>query len=112
VQPSWLRDTKAGRILFVVVVLAVAFGITKGCANRDVEVEQDEAVEIARTQIDFTPNLTQVKFLKQGLRSRSTWFVSFAIREATGVFARCTVVEVSARTGAVGSIREGGRGDC
>jgi hypothetical protein len=99
------RDRPLGRIVILLVVLAVALLALKTCASRDTDVSQDEAIEIAREEIDFEPDRTMVRFLPRGVDSRPFWAVSFSLLDAAGNPERITVVLVDGTTGEVEEIR-------
>jgi hypothetical protein len=104
-----LRDRPLGRILLLVAVLVVAFVASKSCASRDTEVESDEAVEIAREEVDYEPDRVMVRFTPRGIDSTPHWAVSLSVVDADGNPERITVVLVDARTGEVVEVdREGG----
>ncbi len=104
-----LRDRPLGRILLLILVLAVAFVASKSCASRDTEVDSDEAVEIARQEVDYEPERVMVRFTPRGIDSTPHWAVSLSLVDAAGNAERVTVVLVDARTGQVVEIdREGG----
>jgi hypothetical protein len=104
-----IRDRPIGRILLLVAVLVVAFVASKSCASRDTEVESDEAVEIAREQVDYEPDRVMVRFTPRGIDSTPHWAVSLSVTDDAGNLERVTVVVVDARNGAVVEIdREGG----
>lgn len=93
----------------LVAALAVAFVASKSCASRDTDVESDEAVEIAREQVDFEPSRVMVRFTPRGIDSTPHWAVSLSIEDDDGNLERVTVVVVDARNGEVVEIdREGG----
>lgn len=92
----------------LLLVLLVAFLATKSCASRDLEVSKDEAVEIARREIDFRPDRVGVRFIPRGVQSRPFWAVSLSRRDADGNLDRVTVVVVNAETGEIAEIRREG----
>jgi hypothetical protein len=90
------------------VVLLAAFVAAKSCASRDTDVSSDEAIEIAREEIDYEPDRVMVRFTPRGIDSRPYWAVSLSTLDATGGLDVVTVVLVNARTGDVEEIdREG-----
>lgn len=99
------RDRPLGRIVILLVVLAIALLALKTCASRDTDVSQDEAVEIAREEVDFEPERTMVRFVPRGVDSRPFWAVSFSQLDANGQPERITVVLVDGTTGEVEEIR-------
>ncbi len=88
-------------------MLAVAFAAARGCASRETEVSQEEAVEIAREQIDYEPDRVMTRFIARGIESRPSWAVSLAMLREDGAFERVTVVVVDGRTGDVVDVKHG-----
>jgi hypothetical protein len=99
------RDRPLGRIVILVVVLVVALLAARTCASRDTDVSQDEAIEIARQEIDFEPERTMVRFTPRGVDSRPFWAVSFSLLDTDGNPERITVVLVDGTTGEIEEIR-------
>ncbi len=88
-------------------ILAVALLASRGCASRETDVSQEEAVEIARGEIDYEPERVMTRFLPRGVESRPSWAVSLATLHEDGSFERLTVVVVDGRTGDVVEIKRG-----
>ena len=86
-------------------LLVVAFLFTRGCANRSIDIEQDEAIAIAKRQVDFTPNNVGIRLLRRGVKSTPFWNVSLSVKLADGSFRNVTVVIIDARTGRVDEIQ-------
>jgi hypothetical protein len=93
----------------LVAVLVLAVVAAKSCASRDTEVSSDEAVEIAREEIDYAPDRVMVRFTPRGVNSRPYWAVSLSTVDAAGNLELVTVVLVNARTGDVEQINREGR---
>jgi hypothetical protein len=89
-------------------VLVAAVLVAKSCGSRDTEVTQDEAIEIARDEIDFEPDQTMTRFLPRGFQSRPTWAVSFSTTRRDGSLDQVVVVVVDAREGDVVEVRRQG----
>ena len=85
----------------------MAFLATRGCASRETEVSKEQAVEIAREEIDYEPERVMTKFVARGIQSRPSWAVSLATLRDDGSFERVTVVVVDGRTGDVVEIKQG-----
>lgn len=102
-----LRDRPLGKVVLLLAVLLLAFLASRSCASRETEISQDEAVEIARGEVDFEPDRVGVRFLPRGVESRPTWAVSLATENAEGALERVTVVVVDARSGDVEEVRRG-----
>ena len=87
-------------------MLLLAFGLSRGCASRSGEISRDEAVAIARQEVDYRPERTQVRLIRRGFQSRPYWAVSLSTVDDEGAFERVTIVVVDARTRDVIEIRE------
>ena len=96
-----LRDRPLIRIAILVAILLVAFVATKSCARQQYEISSDEAVAIARDEIDFVPTKHQVKYLPQGIPPVYYWAVNFVQEGPSGRVVRTEVVLVNANTGDV-----------
>jgi hypothetical protein len=96
-----LRDRPLFRIAILLAVLLLAFVMLKSCARQQNDVSQDEAVAIARQEIDFEPDKYQVRYLPQGVPPVYYWAVSFYTLDERGNPARVQVVLVNAKTGDV-----------
>jgi hypothetical protein len=95
-----LRDSLWGRALILGVLLVFTLLVSKTCASNKNEISQQEAVEIAREHIDFTPDDYQIRYVPQGVPPVYFWAVSF-YTEVNGQPAHVEVVLVNATTGAV-----------
>ena len=94
-----LRDRPLFRIGALLAVLLLAFLATKSCARQENKISQDEAIAIARAQIDFKPDKVQIRYVPQGVPPVYFWAVSlYTLRN--GRPARVQVVLVNATTGA------------
>ena len=102
-----LRDRPLGKVAIVLAVLVAAFLVSKSCGSVGDEISQEQAVTIAREQIDYKPDRVMVRLLKQGLKSRPYWAVSLATYTDTGALERATVVVIDAKSGEVSRIRRG-----
>ena len=102
-----LRDRPLFRVAALAQVLLLAVVASRSCASRDTEISQEEAVEIARDQIDYEPDRVGVRFLPQGFQSRPSWAVSLSTENAQGELTRVTVVVVDGETGEILEVREG-----
>ena len=86
-------------------LLALGFVLVHVVDRNGAKVGQDEAVAIARAQIDFEPEDHQIRFIRRGIPSRGYWVVSFYIRKQAGGYKRVTVVLVDAASGRVTEVR-------
>jgi len=83
----------------LLAVLFLAFLALKTCASRDTEVDQDEAVEIARDEVDFEPEQVIVRFVPRGVESHPFWAVSLSTKNEAGFRQDCATVLVDGETG-------------
>lgn len=80
-------------------VLLLAYLVARTCGSSEPDVSQEEAIEIAKEEIEFEPNQVQVRNIPRGFEERS-WMVSLY----TGTPAdpqECRVVEIDAASGDV-----------
>jgi hypothetical protein len=87
-------------------VLLAALVVSQSCQKSQIRVTKEQAIARAERQIDFDPTRTQIRLLRQGLKSRPNWIVSLSIpKPGTGVdtqqFSELAVVTVDANTGKV-----------
>lgn len=87
-------------------MLLLAFAVSRGCASSGSEVSQDEAIAIAKREVEYEPNRTLVRLIRRGVpNSRRFWAVSLSTLDDNGRPDRVTVVVVDARTRAVAEVR-------
>jgi hypothetical protein len=101
-SPTWPR------LLVIAAVLVLAYVFAQTCQKSQIRVDQDEAVAAAQRQIDFTPELTQVRLLRQGISRKAYWFVSLSVPdpEVQGAFLKLSTFRVDANTGEVLEIEQ------
>ena len=51
----------------------------QACQDNQIKVTQDQAVALAKKQVDFEPENTQIRLLRQGLDRQPFWIVSLSI---------------------------------
>ncbi len=94
--PTWPR------VAVVAAVFALAFFVAKNCQDAQVEVTQAEAVEIATGQVDFRPEDTQIRLLRQGINRQPFWVVSLSTLSANGqAYDDLAVVRIDATSGKI-----------
>jgi hypothetical protein len=86
-------------------VLVAALLVARSCGKTETDVSQEEAIEIAKGQIDFEPTCTFVRFLQRGLADE-TWAVSLS-RPLDAERSLVVVVQVDGQTGDVVERTEG-----
>ncbi|MDG2904645.1 MAG: hypothetical protein P6E94_02965 [Acidimicrobiales bacterium] len=96
------------RNVFILLAIILIVGYLGGCLGKTT-VDRDEAIRIARHQIDFVPERTNVELGRQGFPPKAVWGVTFWIEAKDGgeakergdEFERRTAVEVHADTGKI-----------
>jgi uncharacterized membrane protein YkoI len=92
-------------VLVIVGVLLLAFFVARNCQQEQVRISQEQAIEIAEGQVNFDPQETQIRLLRQGLNSRPFWIVSLSIPgEREDTFRRLATVQIDANTGKVAEV--------
>ncbi len=92
------RQTKL--LVAVGAVLAVSLVFFRSCSG--VEISEEDAVATARAEIDFKPERTEARVLRQGFPTRPVWVVVFTVKDPEGGrddFLRYAAVRVDASTG-------------
>ncbi len=92
-------SSKARNVFIVLAVILIA-GYFGGCLGKTT-IDRDEAIRIARQQIDFVPDHTNAELGRQGFPPKPVWGVTFWIdaKDSEDEFERRTAVEVHADTG-------------
>ncbi len=100
-QSPWMK------VAFIVVVLVVAFVVAQTCQKSQIRLDKDQAITKAVQQVDFTPQRTQIRLLRQGLNSKPYWIVSLSrpgkLRDS---FSELALVKIDANTGKVVSVEQ------
>jgi hypothetical protein len=87
-------------------VLLLALAVSRGCASPGSEISQEEAIAIAKREVEYEPDQTLVRLIRRGVpNSRRFWAVSLSTLDNNGRPDRVTVVVVDARTRAVDEVR-------
>lgn len=89
------------RLVALLLLLPLTFLASRGCGDTRHQVTQSEAVAIAKGEITYRPDGSNVRFVRRGIPSRTYWAVSLWQRAADGGHTNVTVVVVDAETGAV-----------
>lgn len=92
------------RVLAFIGLLVVLVVAANSCQKAQVRFSQQQAVALARQQVDFTPTRTQVRMIRQGIQSRPYWAVSLSVPTGPDQFDRLAVVRIDANTGKVVSV--------
>ena len=95
-----LRDSLAGKLILLVAVLLLAFLVARTCGSSAPDVSQEEAIEIAREQIEFEAEEVQIRNVPRGIEGQRSWMVSLYNGEPINP-EECRLVEVDAQGGEV-----------
>lgn len=88
----------------LVALIAATAVVAQTCQQAQVRLTKSQAVATARRQVDFRPTQTQVRLVRQGLRSRPYWAVSLSIPLGGERYERLTTVRIDANTGKVAAV--------
>ena len=99
--PRWLR------VAVLVGVLVAAFVVAQTCQQSQIRLTKDQAIAKAEREIDFKPDRTQIRLLRQGIQSEPFWIVSLSIRGADeNTFRELAIVRIDANSGKVESVKQ------
>jgi hypothetical protein len=85
----------------------ITFVAAQTCQKSQIRYDKNEAILTAKRQVDFTPERTQIRLLRQGLNSKPYWIVSLSTPGTQrGTFHNLAVVKIDANTGKVKSITQ------
>ena len=101
-----LRDRPLGKLAILAAVLLAAFLVSRSCGDTRTDVSQDEAVVIAKAQVDFEPNDVRVRLQKRGFNSQPFWLVGLGVKGPDGSYEQAINVVIDAETGAVEEVRQ------
>ena len=94
-RPAWVRP-----VVLIVGLFAVCLVAATSCQRHQIRISQQTAIATASKQLDFQPDRTQVRLVRQGLNGRPFWAISFSISKTGGKgFERISVARVDANTG-------------
>ena len=99
--PKWLR------VGVILCVLLLAFVAAQTCQKSSIRLNKDQAIAKAENQVNFTPQRTQIRLLRQGVPSKPFWIVSLSRPgRVEGTFSALAVVRIDANSGKVVSVRQ------
>ena len=78
-----IRNSSTAAKMFVVLAVIITTGYFGGCLGKT-SVERDEAIQIARGQIDFVPEQTNAELGRQGFPPTAVWGITFWIEAKDG----------------------------
>jgi hypothetical protein len=86
----------------IVAVLVLAFVVAQTCQKSQLRLTKDQAIAKAQAQVNFEPQRTQIRMVRQGIPGRPYWVVSLSSPGKTpGTFSELAVVRIDANTGKV-----------
>jgi len=88
-------------------LILIGLTLTRFTGHGGQQVSEERAVEIARPQVNFTPEGHNIRLVRQGIPPRAVWAISFWIKDRQGTPTQLTVVLVDASTGQIDSVRNG-----
>jgi hypothetical protein len=91
-------------VAILLVAFLVALLVAKSCGDNSPDVSAQEAIDIAKKEIDFEPTSVQVKNYPATLNQQRVWGVSLYIGSNMAP-TQCQFVEVAADSGAVLAVR-------
>jgi hypothetical protein len=92
------------RVLAFVGLLALIVVVANSCQNSQVRLSQQQAIALARQQVDFVPTRTQVRLVRQGIQSSPIWAISLSVPTGPDQFDKLAVVRIDANKGKVLSV--------
>jgi hypothetical protein len=98
------RGFLSPRVLVFVGLLVLTVLVANSCQRSQVRFNQQQAVALARQQIDFEPTRTQIRLIRQGVQGRPVWAVSMSVPTGPDRFDRLAVVRIDANKGKVLSV--------
>jgi hypothetical protein len=94
------------RVAVIVAVLVVAFIVAQTCQQSQIRFTKQQAIAKAERQVDFEPDRTQIRLLRQGVTSEPFWIVSLSIAgEREDTFRELAIVKIDANNGKIDSVR-------
>ena len=91
----------------IAAVLVVAFIAAQTCQQSQIRYTKEQAIATAKSRIDFTPDRTQVRLVRQGITSEPFWVVSLSIAgDGQDEFRELALVKIDANNGKVDSVRQ------
>jgi hypothetical protein len=86
--------------VLLVGLFVLSLVVAQTCQQRQVRVSEERAIATATRAVDFRPERTQVRLVRQGLNARPFWAVSLSVpaRDGEG-FTRLATARVDANTG-------------
>ena len=89
-------------------MLLFAFFVARSCQEDQIRITEEQAIATAEQEVDFTPENTQIRLLRQGIDTRPFWIVSLSIAKGDSEdrFSHLALVHIDANTGEVTEVSE------
>ena len=86
-------------------MLVLAFVVAQTCQKSQLRLDKNQAIAKAQDQVDFDPQKTQIRLVRQGIPGRPYWVVSLSRPgKSPGTFSELAVVKIDANTGKVADV--------
>ncbi len=103
-----------GRVAILIGLFVLALIFAKSCQQSQIRIDEQEAIALAKQQVDFEPKETQIRLVRQGLNRKPFWFVSLSDPIGSAIdpegFTRLVVVKIDANKGSVEEVARQGDG--
>jgi hypothetical protein len=91
----------------IAAVLVVAFFAAQTCQQSQIRFTKEQAIAKAERQIDFEPDRTQIRLLRQGITSEPFWIVSLSVAgQREDSFRELALVKIDANNGKIDSVKQ------
>ena len=98
------RGFLSPRVLAFVGLLVLTVLVANSCQRSQVRFNQQQAIGLARQQVDFEPTRTQIRLVRQGIQARPVWAVSLSVPTGPEQYDRLAVVRIDANNGKLLSV--------
>ena len=93
------------RVAVIVAVLALAFVAAQTCQQSQIRYTKEQAIAAATRQVDFKPDRTQIRLVRQGITSEPFWIVSLSVAgDQVDSFRELALVRIDANNGKIESV--------
>jgi hypothetical protein len=101
---EWQRPTWP-RLAVIGAILVLAFVVSRS-GEQSQRITEEQAIALAERQVDFEPEQTQIRLIRQGIPSEPFWFVALSVpsQQNENAFSKLAQFRVNANTGEVEEI--------
>jgi hypothetical protein len=93
-------------VVLIVALFVVTLGVSRSCQQSQVRITKEQAIAAATARVDFKPQRTQIRIVRQGLNARPYWAVSLSVPGRGDTFRELATVRVDANTGKVAAVTQ------